>query len=237
MSGDAVHLARLSAKLRGAWFREARGGAFSPVGFSASAQRRRALAMLWTLRATTFLPAPALRFALRSRTVRAMSFGRSWRTRAGCPRNAWSTMRSRCGAVAGSAGPRERPATTASPLNRPCPSPSRGVTRTDPSAEPRRACAGNAASGAPRRTARLRTRPHERRSNAGRLRHPHHDRCRLGARGTWVRFDADMHSSRARVVAHAFRPPAARSARRAGHATTRRPSGRSCSGDTRSSSC
>lgn len=48
--------------------------AFSPVGFFTTAERRRALVMLWALRATTFMPAPALRFALRSRAVRAMSY-------------------------------------------------------------------------------------------------------------------------------------------------------------------
>jgi pimeloyl-ACP methyl ester carboxylesterase len=48
--------------------------ALSPAGFFTRAQRCRSLVVLWTLRATTFLPAPALRFALRSRTLRAMSF-------------------------------------------------------------------------------------------------------------------------------------------------------------------
>lgn len=49
--------------------------AFSPVGFATGAQRRRALAILWTLRAATFLPAPAIRLVLRSRTMRGLCFG------------------------------------------------------------------------------------------------------------------------------------------------------------------
>jgi pimeloyl-ACP methyl ester carboxylesterase len=49
--------------------------AFSPAGFSTPAQRRRALAILRTLRVNTFLPAPVIRLVLRSRTLRACSFG------------------------------------------------------------------------------------------------------------------------------------------------------------------
>ena len=49
--------------------------AFSPAGFSTPPQRRRALAILRTLRVITFLPAPVIRLVLRSRTLRAYSFG------------------------------------------------------------------------------------------------------------------------------------------------------------------
>lgn len=49
--------------------------AFSPAGFATGGQRRRALAILRVLRATTFLPAPVLRRVLRSRMLRALAFG------------------------------------------------------------------------------------------------------------------------------------------------------------------
>lgn len=48
--------------------------AFSPAGFATRVQRRRALAILHALRATTFLPAPALRQGMRSRMLRALAF-------------------------------------------------------------------------------------------------------------------------------------------------------------------
>lgn len=47
--------------------------AFSPGGFYNVAERRRALGILNTLRANTFLPAPALRLALRSPAIRRWS--------------------------------------------------------------------------------------------------------------------------------------------------------------------
>lgn len=47
--------------------------AFSPGGFYNEAERRRALGILNTLRVNTFLPAPALRLALRSSAVRRWS--------------------------------------------------------------------------------------------------------------------------------------------------------------------
>lgn len=49
--------------------------AFSPAGFSTVAEWRRATARLSWLRAQAFLPVPALRVLLRSRTVRAASLG------------------------------------------------------------------------------------------------------------------------------------------------------------------
>jgi pimeloyl-ACP methyl ester carboxylesterase len=49
--------------------------AFSPIGFDTATERRRALAILRALRATTFLPRPAIRTVLRSRLLRAACFG------------------------------------------------------------------------------------------------------------------------------------------------------------------
>jgi pimeloyl-ACP methyl ester carboxylesterase len=48
--------------------------AFSPAGFSTPGQRRRALAILRTLRVNTFLPLPTIRLVLRSRALRALCF-------------------------------------------------------------------------------------------------------------------------------------------------------------------
>jgi pimeloyl-ACP methyl ester carboxylesterase len=48
--------------------------AFSPAGFYTPAERRRALATLWMLRANTYLPTPLLRIVLRSGSVRRISF-------------------------------------------------------------------------------------------------------------------------------------------------------------------
>jgi pimeloyl-ACP methyl ester carboxylesterase len=49
--------------------------AFAPAGFSTRAQRRQTLALLWTLRAATFLPEPVIRLLLRSPSMRALCFG------------------------------------------------------------------------------------------------------------------------------------------------------------------
>ena len=49
--------------------------AFSPAGFATGPERRRALAILRTLRANTFLPAPVIRTVLRSRLLRGVCFG------------------------------------------------------------------------------------------------------------------------------------------------------------------
>ena len=48
--------------------------AFSPAGFATAGERRRALAILRMLRAATFLPAPAIRGVLRSRSLAALCF-------------------------------------------------------------------------------------------------------------------------------------------------------------------
>jgi pimeloyl-ACP methyl ester carboxylesterase len=55
--------------------RAASATAFAPVGFASSAQRRRTLTILWTLRAATFLPEPMIGLLLRSQTMRALCFG------------------------------------------------------------------------------------------------------------------------------------------------------------------
>jgi pimeloyl-ACP methyl ester carboxylesterase len=49
--------------------------AFAPIGFDTATERRRALAILRTLRANTFLPVPLIRTVLRSRLLRAVCFG------------------------------------------------------------------------------------------------------------------------------------------------------------------
>jgi pimeloyl-ACP methyl ester carboxylesterase len=49
--------------------------AFAPAGFSTSVQRRKTLAILWTLRGATFLPEPVIRLLLRSPSMRALCFG------------------------------------------------------------------------------------------------------------------------------------------------------------------
>ncbi|RZT78982.1 pimeloyl-ACP methyl ester carboxylesterase [Micromonospora violae] len=48
--------------------------AFSPAGFFTPAERRRALAILRTLRANSYLPTPVMRVALRSAYLRALCF-------------------------------------------------------------------------------------------------------------------------------------------------------------------
>lgn len=50
--------------------------AFSPAGFFTPAERRRALAILWTLRATSFVPAGLIRQTMRVPTLRAVCFSR-----------------------------------------------------------------------------------------------------------------------------------------------------------------
>lgn len=49
--------------------------ALSPAGFFTPAELRRALVILTVLRANSYLPAPVVRAALRSRAVRALGFG------------------------------------------------------------------------------------------------------------------------------------------------------------------
>jgi len=49
--------------------------AFSPAGFYTEAERRRALRMLNTMRANTFLPGPVIKLGLRVPAIKKMSFG------------------------------------------------------------------------------------------------------------------------------------------------------------------
>ncbi len=49
--------------------------AFSPAGFYTEPERKRALRMLNTMRANTFLPAPVIKLGLRVPMIKAMSFG------------------------------------------------------------------------------------------------------------------------------------------------------------------
>ena len=49
--------------------------AFSPAGFYTEAERKRALRLLSTMRANTFLPAPVIKVGLRLAPIKAMSFG------------------------------------------------------------------------------------------------------------------------------------------------------------------
>lgn len=49
--------------------------ALSPAGFYTEAERRRALRMLTTMRANTFLPGPVIKLGLRMPVIKAMSFG------------------------------------------------------------------------------------------------------------------------------------------------------------------
>jgi pimeloyl-ACP methyl ester carboxylesterase len=48
---------------------------FCPAGFSTPAERRRALLILKTLRASSFLPAPLIRLAMRVEAMRALCYG------------------------------------------------------------------------------------------------------------------------------------------------------------------
>jgi pimeloyl-ACP methyl ester carboxylesterase len=49
--------------------------AFSPAGFYTEPERRRALRLLMTMRANTFLPAPVIKAGLRLPIIKAMSYG------------------------------------------------------------------------------------------------------------------------------------------------------------------
>lgn len=66
--GGAIALELAAAEL------VASATALSPAGFYTPAERRRAMILLTTLRANTYLPSPVLRSLLRSPAVRAASF-------------------------------------------------------------------------------------------------------------------------------------------------------------------